>query len=104
MAKELEESDSLMLLGAGPKGAQPLVLWKNRQYVANRRRYVGGALQLRPVGLPPDSAAARALTVPNDPAAADRAFTALVQTDAQLVEEFDRGERLRMETGAHRGH
>ena len=24
-------------------GSQPLVLWKNRQYVANRRRYVPAA-------------------------------------------------------------
>jgi hypothetical protein len=35
----------------------------------------------------------------NDPACADRAFTALLQTDAQLVEEFDRGERLRLAAG-----
>lgn len=31
MAKELEESKSFMLLGAGPKGAQPLVLTKGGQ-------------------------------------------------------------------------
>lgn len=31
MAKELEESQSLMLLGAGPKGNQPLVLTKGGQ-------------------------------------------------------------------------
>jgi hypothetical protein len=31
MAKELEETQSLMLLGAGPKGTQPLVLTRGGQ-------------------------------------------------------------------------
>ena len=48
-------------------GAQPLVLWKNRQFVANRRRYAGGASKLKPTNLEPGSAAARALIVPTDP-------------------------------------
>ena len=53
-------------------GSQTLVLWKNRQFVANRRRYTGGARQVRLEGLPPDSPAARAMTVPTDPAEAER--------------------------------
>ena len=49
-------------------GSQPLVLWKNRQYVANRMRYAGGALErLRPAGLAPGTAAAQALAVPERP-------------------------------------
>jgi hypothetical protein len=36
----------------------------------------------------------------DDAAVADSAFTLLVHTDAQVVEEFERGERLRLETGA----
>lgn len=32
-------------------GSQTLVMWKNRQFVANRRRYVGGALQIHEPGL-----------------------------------------------------
>jgi len=31
MARELEESESLLLLGAGPKGNQPLVLTRGGQ-------------------------------------------------------------------------
>ena len=46
-------------------GSQPLVLWKNRQYVANRRRYVaGGMAQLCPDELNKGTPAARALAVP----------------------------------------
>src|SRR4030088_321884 len=36
----------------------------------------------------------------DDVTAADNVFTVLVHTDAQVVEEFERGERLRLETGA----
>jgi cytochrome c553 len=47
-------------------GSQTMVLWKDRQMAANRRRYTGGALAIEPagLGLAPGSAAARALTVP----------------------------------------
>ncbi|QDT01928.1 hypothetical protein K227x_02970 [Rubripirellula lacrimiformis] len=40
-------------------GSQPLVLWKNRQFVANRRRYAGGGLPDGDFGLTPDSPASR---------------------------------------------
>jgi hypothetical protein len=53
-------------------GSQTLVLWKNRQYVANRMRYAGGASSVRPTGLTPGSAAARALIMPTDRAAVER--------------------------------
>jgi hypothetical protein len=36
----------------------------------------------------------------DDATVADEAFTMLLHTDAQVVEEFERGERLRLEVGA----
>ncbi len=46
-------------------GSQPLVLWKNRQYVANRRRYVAGGMErLCPDDLKKGTPAARTLAVP----------------------------------------
>ncbi len=49
-------------------GTQPFVLWKNRQFVANRMRYAGGASKVRAEGLTPDSPAAKAMAVPEDDA------------------------------------
>ncbi len=48
-------------------GTQPFVLWKNRQYVANRMRYAGGASKIRTDELDLEGAAARALAIPEDP-------------------------------------
>ncbi|HVK09029.1 MAG TPA: DUF1592 domain-containing protein [Gemmataceae bacterium] len=50
-------------------GSQSLVMWKNRQFVANRMRYAGGAAAIKPTGLAPGSAGAKALAVPADEAA-----------------------------------
>ncbi|WP_417746942.1 DUF1592 domain-containing protein [Rosistilla oblonga] len=47
-------------------GSQPLVLWKNRQFAANRRRYVGDALPDGSFGLPDDSKAAELMQVPGE--------------------------------------
>ena len=47
-------------------GAQCLVLWKNRQYAANRMRYAGGGKDVGDVGLPAGSAAAKAMVPPTD--------------------------------------
>jgi mono/diheme cytochrome c family protein len=47
-------------------GSQPLVLWKNRQFVANRQRYAGGAAELVRVPVKPGSAAAKAMQIPDD--------------------------------------
>ena len=44
-------------------GSQPLVLWKDRAMAANRRRYVGGIVDLKPTGLTPGSPAAAAAMV-----------------------------------------
>ena len=43
-------------------GTQPFVLWKNRQYAANRMRYAGGAANIRTKELKLEGAASRALT------------------------------------------
>jgi mono/diheme cytochrome c family protein len=51
-------------------GSQTMVMWKNRQFVANRQRYKGGALTLKDAGLPPGSAAAKAMAAPADKDAA----------------------------------
>ncbi len=45
-------------------GSQPLVLWKNRQFVAYRRRYAGGLDRLVDDPLTAGTATARALAVP----------------------------------------
>ncbi|MCI0704558.1 MAG: DUF1592 domain-containing protein, partial [Planctomycetia bacterium] len=47
-------------------GSQCFVLWKNRQFAANRRKYSGGALAINDSGLSPDTAAGRAMVVPAD--------------------------------------
>lgn len=47
-------------------GSQPLVLWKNRQFAANRQRYTGGALKPGLADLPSDSPAAPAMVAPDD--------------------------------------
>ena len=49
-------------------GSQPLVLWKDREFVKNRMRYAGGATKVKPEGLEPGSEAAKAMIVPDDPA------------------------------------
>jgi mono/diheme cytochrome c family protein len=48
------------------EGSQTLILWKNRQFVANRRRYVGGAEKLKKEPLKNGTETARALLLPND--------------------------------------
>ncbi len=47
-------------------GTQPFVLWKNRQFVANRMRYAGGASKIRTNTLTPGSPAAEALAIPDN--------------------------------------
>lgn len=97
-------------------GSQPLVLWKNRQFAANRQRYAGGALKptfrwkafisswanrqryaggaLKPglVDLPADSPAALAMVAPDDldaAAAFEKSFERFCQLfpDAFMVTE-----------------
>jgi Protein of unknown function (DUF1592)/Protein of unknown function (DUF1588)/Protein of unknown function (DUF1587)/Protein of unknown function (DUF1585)/Protein of unknown function (DUF1595)/Planctomycete cytochrome C len=49
------------------EGTQPFVLWKNRQFVANRMRSAGGASKIKTAELHLEGAAARALAVPEAP-------------------------------------
>ena len=50
-------------------GSQTMVMWKNRQFSANRRRYAGSTPGLTDVGLPADSVAARLMATPADESA-----------------------------------
>jgi Protein of unknown function (DUF1592)/Protein of unknown function (DUF1588)/Protein of unknown function (DUF1587)/Protein of unknown function (DUF1595)/Protein of unknown function (DUF1585) len=53
-------------------GSQPFVLWKNRQFVANRMRYAGGASKIEMAKLHLGGEPANALAVPADKKAAER--------------------------------
>lgn len=77
-------------------GSQTMVLWKNRQFVANRRRYAGGALQLTEMGLTPGSAAAQAMTVPADPVAAARYEATFPRFCSTFPDAFIVSERARV--------
>jgi hypothetical protein len=77
-------------------GSQQFVLWKNRQFVANRRRYAGGALKLRLEELAPTPAAARALTAPTDPTAIERYEGAFNRFCATFPDAFYVSERARV--------
>src|SRR4051794_25877291 len=73
-------------------GSQCFVLWKNRQYAANRRRYAGGATEIDASSLGGGEAAALALAPPKDPAglpAYEAAFARFCSTfpDAFFVSE-----------------
>jgi hypothetical protein len=65
------EVKNLTARGIG-EGTQPFVLWKNRQFAANRMRYAGGALEMQAADLGLEGAAARSLTVPEAPEDRDR--------------------------------
>jgi Protein of unknown function (DUF1592)/Protein of unknown function (DUF1588)/Protein of unknown function (DUF1587)/Protein of unknown function (DUF1585)/Protein of unknown function (DUF1595) len=77
-------------------GSQTLVLWKNRQFVANRMRYAGGASKVRLDGLTPESDAARAMTVPADPAEAQRYETTFARFCSTFPDTFFVSERARV--------
>jgi hypothetical protein len=77
-------------------GSQPLVLWKNRQYVANRMRYAGGALKIHPGDLAKGEAAVRALTVPENPEAAARFEATFARFCSTFPDAFFVSERARV--------
>ncbi len=54
------------------EGTQPFVLWKNRQFVANRMRYAGGSSKIQTEGLQLSLEAAKALAAPAGGEAARR--------------------------------
>ena len=84
--------------GAGDRnGSQPLVLWKNRQYVANRMRYAPGASnKVRPADLAATGEAARALTAPDDPDEFARFEATFNRFCATFPDKFYVSERARV--------
>ena len=77
-------------------GSQPLVLWKDRQFVANRRRYAGGGSDLGPGGLDPESPAAKALAPPVDPDARARYEASFARFCSIIPDAFVVSERARV--------
>ncbi len=78
-------------------GAQPFVLWKNRQYVSNRRRYVAGSVaDLEPDELTKGTSAARALALPADPADAARFEADYARFCSTFPDAFVVSERARV--------
>ncbi len=77
-------------------GSQPLVLWKDRQWVANRRRYAGGARELPLSELTADPAAAGALVPPTDPAAGDHYEASFARFCSTFPDTFYVSERARV--------
>ena len=77
-------------------GSQTLVLWKNRQFVANRRRYAGGIERLCPDCLSAGTAAARALAVPGDTDDAGKYIPAYVRFCSTFPDTFVVTERARV--------
>lgn len=77
-------------------GSQPLVLWKNRQYVANRMRYSGGASKVVLGSAVLNDAASRALAVPDDPEALGRFEATFPRFCATFPDAFFVSERARV--------
>jgi hypothetical protein len=77
-------------------GSQCFVLWKNRQFAANRMRYAGGALKLTDTGVPKDSAAAKAMTVPADKADAEKYEATFHRFCSTFPDAFYVSERARV--------
>jgi mono/diheme cytochrome c family protein len=77
-------------------GSQPLVLWKDREFVKNRRRYAGGATKVKPQGLPDGSEAAKAMAVPQDPADLARFEASFAPFCSTFPDAFFISERARI--------
>jgi hypothetical protein len=78
-------------------GSQPLVLWKNRQYVLNRRRYVAGGLnRLCPEELTKGTPAVRVLAVPTATADHKRYEPAYARFCSTFPDAFLISERARV--------
>ena len=77
-------------------GSQPLVLWKDREFVKNRRRYAGGAAKVKLEGLPGGSEAAKFMAVPQDPADLARFEASFVPFCSTFPDAFFVSERARI--------
>jgi hypothetical protein len=77
-------------------GSQPLVLWKNRQMAADRRRYAGGALKLVTGNLPRWTGVNQAISIYTPPAALDQVEPALHRFCSTFPDAFYVSERARV--------
>ncbi|WZP00177.1 DUF1592 domain-containing protein [Isosphaeraceae bacterium EP7] len=77
-------------------GTQPFVLWKNRQFVANRMRYAGNISKIKTDDLNLAGAAARALAVPDEPAERKRYEATLERFCRTFPDAFFVSERARI--------
>ena len=77
-------------------GSQTLVMWKNRQMAANRRRYAGGALKLLTGGAPQWSGAAGVISASVDPAILRRYESTLDRFCSTFPDAFYVSERARV--------
>jgi Protein of unknown function (DUF1592)/Protein of unknown function (DUF1588)/Protein of unknown function (DUF1587)/Protein of unknown function (DUF1585)/Protein of unknown function (DUF1595)/Planctomycete cytochrome C len=77
-------------------GSQPLVLWKNRQFAANRMHYAGGAFKVHDLRLPAGSAAAKAMNILLDPDEARRYESTFERFCATFPDAFFVSERARV--------
>jgi hypothetical protein len=77
-------------------GSQPLVLWKDRQFAANRRRYAGGALKIATGGFLEWTRLLRALSATIDPAALKPYEPALDRFCSIFPDAFYVSERARV--------
>jgi hypothetical protein len=77
-------------------GAQPLVLWKNRQFAANRMRYSGGALDVGPAGLDSRTPGAQALVPPTEESDIGRYEATFARFCATFPDAFFVSERARV--------
>jgi len=76
-------------------GSQPLVMWKNRQFASNRRRYVEGERPTGDFGLEPNSAAAKLMKV-GEGLDASEYTQAMTQFCDVFPDEFFVSERARV--------
>jgi hypothetical protein len=89
------EVKNLTARGISP-GTQPFVLWKNRQYAANRMRYAGGMWKLPKDGVSPAVEAAKPPVVPQHPEAFRRYEASLQRFCRTFPDAFFVSERARV--------
>lgn len=77
-------------------GSQPLVLWKDREFAANRRRYAGGALDLDLGSFNLSPAAALAMAIPEGVEARERYERHFQQFCETFPDAFYISERARV--------
>ena len=89
------EVKNLTARGIG-NGSQSLVLWKNRQFVANRRRYAVDAGKLKADDLKAGTPSARKLALPTDPAILKKSEPDFARFCSTFPDAFFVSERARV--------